>query len=175
MATYSGDFARVFWHGDGVVVSRDRTTGNFDYHVRTFGQNMPYYLRYTTNLDREMFYQDQAKVMTTTYGWLKDGVWNRNTETKNLSSLSKAELGWNRVYGKASTDLVILFSDGVESFIDRNGDLVPLETVLTELLKFKGLTGEFIQRRCNRFLQKFCQETGWKHSDDFSMTGIHLE
>jgi hypothetical protein len=70
-------------------------------------------------------------------------------------------------------DLVLLFSDGVESFTDESGVQVPLHAVLDEVLGFKNYTGQFIARRSARFL-KDAAARGWKHSDDFSCAGIYL-
>jgi hypothetical protein len=75
-------------------------------------------------------------------------------------------------------DLVLLMSDGVESFQRKNEkgilEPVPMIEVIEQILKLKGMKGEFLKRRCNKFFNKFCQQNGWQNNDDFSVAGIYL-
>ena len=72
-------------------------------------------------------------------------------------------------------ETVALFSDGIESFTDREQRSVELEDVLLPLLSFKSYSGEFVTRRCRKFLEVTCAEKGWRHEDDFSMAVLtHL-
>ena len=74
----------------------------------------------------------------------------------------------------AQADVVAVLSDGAESFVDRDGETVSLETLLPELFSFKNLEGEFVTRRVRRFLERTCVQRGWRHEDDFSMSAVAL-
>ena len=71
-------------------------------------------------------------------------------------------------------DLVLLLSDGAESFHTKDGQPVELDLVLAQIFDFKGFAGQFLGRRCGRFLSSFCAENGWKHDDDFTVAGIYV-
>ena len=73
-----------------------------------------------------------------------------------------------------NTDLLLIASDGIESFQTANGEPVPVEEVIDEILAIKNFKGEFLSRRCSRFLSKTCVERGWKHADDFAIAGIYV-
>ena len=82
---------------------------------------------------------------------------------------------WTRTtFRREDTELVLLFSDGISSFQLKDGTPIPLEQVLDQVFDLKGFAGQFLTRRCTRFLQKFCAENGWQHADDFSVGGLHL-
>jgi hypothetical protein len=76
-------------------------------------------------------------------------------------------------------DLVMLLSDGDTSFgrscdsdTSRHVEAVPLGAVLGELLAMPGTRGEFVVRRCRRFLGSFCREHGWRNHDDLGVAAI---
>ena len=82
------------------------------------------------------------------------------------------------VYSREHFDLVAVLSDGVHTFQQKNvlGQMenVPLNEVLAQLMQFKNVKGEFVTRRCKRFLGKFCEKNGWAHYDDFSMAAVYV-
>lgn len=84
----------------------------------------------------------------------------------------RSDLRQGSLYAQA--DVVAVLSDGAESFVDRDGQTVSLETLLPELLSFKNLEGEFVTRRVRRFLERTCVQRGWRHEDDFSMSAVAL-
>lgn len=71
---------------------------------------------------------------------------------------------------KAATGVVLL-SDGFSSFYDAERRPVPEEHVFDELLKFKLVGPDFVQRRMSAF-QRRCAKLGWTHYDDISMAVI---
>jgi hypothetical protein len=75
---------------------------------------------------------------------------------------------------------VILMSDGVQSFYkivqsetSKSTQSIPSQEVYESLLKFKGLQGNFIQRRAKRFRMETL-EKGWMNADDVGVAGIHI-
>lgn len=161
---------RVFQTGDGVVAARKRT-GEVHYFTRSFDRNAPFYLSYL--LQQSLVpYLNEVKEVEKTEG-LRDlsGAWNTSAE---VCRLVESDLVESYYFSQETYDVVLLLSDGVESFTTANRATVPVHDVLDQIFDFKGLIGEFLVRRCNRFFTKFCVENGWKHYDDFSVAGIAL-
>jgi hypothetical protein len=82
-------------------------------------------------------------------------------------------------FNRSHFDMVAVLSDGVHSFQKKNvlGQLenIPLQEVLQQLMQLKSVKGEFVTRRCKRFLNKYCAEHGWSHYDDFAMAAVYTE
>lgn len=71
-----------------------------------------------------------------------------------------------------------IFTDGISSFIKqevgtgtKTFENVPDYLVVEQAMDFKNSAGEFVRRRCQRFLKDF-QNQGIKHTDDFSTATI---
>jgi hypothetical protein len=73
-----------------------------------------------------------------------------------------------------ATKSAAVFSDGIESFTDKEGSKVEAVDIVTELMAFKNTQGEFVTRRMSRFL-KDCEKRGWSHYDDLSMAAIVVD
>lgn len=157
----------VFQTGDGVVAWR-RRSGEIGFTSLAFGNNMPFYLSYMLDARLRLQYFEQAQHWT-----LTEGALGRDRAV-SAGDLSLESLVRHTVFDRGDIDLVLLMSDGAESFQLRDGHPVPLEHVLDQMFALKGLTGQFLGRRAGRFLGAFCAERGWKHADDFSVAGIHL-
>ena len=170
VAGYGGELT-TYRAGDGVIVTRTRA-GHVTYEQVEFDANMPAYLAYSTDANDVEQYKRLCRWRTTTIGERdSSGGWVR----RRIGGESPDVSGRTEVFERSSDfDLVLLLSDGVESFQDPSGDVVSLETVLDELLAFKSFKGQFIGRRCGAFLARTCAERGWKHADDFSVAGIYL-
>lgn len=170
--------------GDGVIAWRGRD-GVIAYRTLEFGNGMPFYPSYARDGDRLAVYlhpddpekAEEAGSVTFRgntrvpgHGWT--GVTTRRETVFDASGPVTG--AWKMGLSRATTDVVLLLSDGVETFQTKDGTSMPLEQVLEQLFDFKGFTGQFLVRRCTKFLQKFCAEYGWSHADDFSVAGIHL-
>lgn len=75
-------------------------------------------------------------------------------------------------------DYVSIFSDGVESFTQplietgsKTFQLVPEHQVIEESLSYKNNGGEFVRRRCQRFVPEWKQQQ-MVNTDDFSIATI---
>lgn len=66
-----------------------------------------------------------------------------------------------------------IFSDGMESFLDNEMQLLPVQEIMRDLTDFKQIKGNFIQRRMNGFLKKSAKKE-WEHFDDLSFGGIWI-
>jgi hypothetical protein len=173
--------------GDGVLAVR-RRDGSIKYRTLTFGNGMPLYLSYQLDPRRmeTLLHPERSGRAVTPEECEAAGTvailerifvpgegWREPTTKVERFDESTRGL-WTEVFYKDECDLVLIMSDGVETFQTKNTTLMPLEQVLEQLFDFKGFAGQFLVRRCTRFLQKFCTEYGWSHSDDFSVAGIHL-
>jgi len=162
-----GDEVRAQRLGDGVIVSRDRG-GVTVYNTISFDNNMPQYLSYGLSFANMERYRSMVRNVTITSGVLGGPEFQ---DTMSLGSLRDLE---TIMHDRRHVDLVLLFSDGIESFQDEHGELIPLPVVLEEFMQFKGYAGQFIARRCTRFL-KDAAKRGWTHADDLSCAGVYLE
>lgn len=166
-------YIRVVRTGDGVVAWRGRD-GNWRYEQVSFGSNAPRYLSYKLDPRLEARQLELSPTVVRHSGSReRDETEWITTEVEQPSRNSPTGIErWSLPI--EMVDTAIVFSDGVESFVDASGTAVPLERVLDELLAFKVMHGEFLSRRCTRFL-KDCAKRGWAHTDDFSAAGIHIE
>lgn len=157
--------------GDGVMVVR-HLDGSVFFEQVAYDNNAPRYLSYMLNDRKAYDYLCLVEGFTARRGQRAPGGSWVYTEYRHSVCATPDVDRWS--IARSEVDLVLLLSDGVESFQDAQGVPVPLETILDELLAFKGFAGQFIARRCNKFLGKVCQEKGWKHTDDFAAAGIYL-
>jgi hypothetical protein len=162
--------AEIWRAGDGLIAWRKRD-GTWFFNQISFGSNAPRYLSYQLSLELERQHREMSPTVTVTTGLLvTGGKWELSTTTSPIAGVPPIECQY---ISRNDCDLAIVFSDGVESFLDATGTPVPVTDILDELLAFKGIQGQFVARRCGRFL-KLCAERGWTHSDDLSVAGIYL-
>lgn len=157
---------KVYQTGDGVVAAR-RKSGEIQYYSRQFEGNAPYYLSYILH-NREAYEKTVFYVKEHEGNINSEGFWSPRVYTYNISMVREY------FFPKEEFDIVLLMSDGAESFQRADKTSVAVQDVVDQMFAFKGLLGEFIGRRCNRFFSKFCVENGWRHYDDFSVAGIVL-
>ncbi len=162
----------VYQAGDGVVAARHRITKQLSYTTLKFDENMPFYLNYLRSQGAMVEFLAKCKAVTVTSGiQIAPGQW---TETNVEVPLGPDSSPVRRHDFNDEYDLVLIMSDGAESFQTQDNQPVPLTDVLEQLLAIKGFEGEFLTRRCTRFLTKFCAEKRWKHTDDLSVAGIYI-
>jgi hypothetical protein len=171
----------VSMRGDGVIVSRTRE-GKFMVDVIDHLENAPRYLNYDLDGDRLAGYlrrfgdESVSKYYHSGLGRDDDGKWLGNSPTM----FEGHPRDW--FFPAFDFDLVMVLSDGVQTFqrVVRTGtskslEDVPVEDVVEQLIKIKGTKGEFVTRRCQKFLNKFCVENEWQHADDFSVAAIWMD
>jgi hypothetical protein len=156
--------------GDGVVAARKRDSGDIVSYSVSFDKNMPFYMSYFIDDDALRQYCDECKEKVCTSRIQTERKERHKTA---ISTTELASGGQRYEFDAATYDLVMIMSDGAESFQVGSAP-VALEEVLEQLFAIKNYEGEFLTRRCSRFLQKFCVERGWRHSDDFGIAAIHL-
>jgi hypothetical protein len=155
--------------GDGTIVSIPKegpkalsreNICDYTQHIR-FPSNAPYYLRYNlSEKDRQKYlelYGDLVTEKDHSYDLLSkwpDGIIKKNINVEDVN-------------------LIAVFSDGISSFQDSNGNKVSEADLVSELTSFKNYSGQFVQRRCRKAFSEF-DKKGWRNLDDFSMGVIHF-
>ena len=149
----------VFVIGDGVVAARRRDGGKPFILKSSYPMGAPFYLSYLLDPERLALFDALEGNALVTEG-------DRCENVKNILSFSLP---------KADFDLVILMSDGAESF--RKAVTIPVSytEIVEQMLKVQGAAGEFMVRRASKFLKSYCKAQDWTHYDDFSVAGLFLE
>jgi hypothetical protein len=160
---YSGDGAFVFKLEDCLYINRIE-----------YSHNAPYYISYSTDLDRESAYMKQFnnQIMSLTCDYFRykkdDNVCEFMPGTKQERQVSDIS-NMNNSGLMKNVDIVSVLSDGYASFI--NGDLMDSVTSLIEFNSFKHLRGQFVTRRVMAAMKNF-KKNNFKNYDDFSMAAI---
>lgn len=158
-----GRFVQVYQAGDGVVAARKRG-GGFRYWATDCSKGAPFYLSYSLSPSGRAVFDGLNQTERLRWG----------TKGEEISEARAPEPIVSYGFLADDFDIVLMFSDGADSFITKTGQHVPLADVLEQAFDFKNYPGHFISRRCSRFLSSFCAERGWRHEDDFSCAGIYL-
>jgi hypothetical protein len=158
--------------GDGVLVYRNRD-GSVHYTRRQFDGGAPAYLNYQVKTSAIDSYLEKSKTWTEFFGTKIDTGY---TEESSIFDNSTIHSSYGRFsLSRDETDLILIFSDGIESFINtKTNQPVPIGDVLDVILDMPRMNGEFITRSCNYLLKRHCAEFGWIHKDDFSCAGIYM-
>lgn len=170
---------RVSMRGDGVIAARMRDpearAGGPSIVVVDHLRNAPRYLSYDLEPGRREGYLDRfgetshCRLYSGANGWLQDRGY----------SFEGHHPDW--FYPADLFDIVMVLSDGVQTFqrVVRTGtsktlDPVPVEQVIEQLFRIKGTKGDFVKRRCHKFLSVYCTYNEWQHADDFSAAAIWM-
>jgi hypothetical protein len=155
---------RVCVSGDGVVAARRRDGALVSWEFCDGGA--PAYLSYRLDARRYQCYLDSG------YGRRRitrrvDGalVGRREHDIQTDGFVSSLDLPVD------DFELLMLFSDGAASF---EGPGLEANDVIEQLCAIKSHRGAFVERRCRRFLGKYCSARGWVHQDDLAVAALHL-
>jgi hypothetical protein len=148
--------------GDGVVAIRDMD-GDLWIYEYVYPSGYPEYVSYQFDSDRQTLWQlaTNADLIVNVF---VNGA--RFDDTSYCSQVVRKAL--------CDTSSIAVFSDGVESCTDKEGNKISAIDVVTELMAFKNIQGEFVTRRMTRFL-KDCEKREWSHYDDLSMAAIVVD
>lgn len=179
LAAFNNEYGsiHVFLCGDGVVIAQ-RPDNNFDYYIIEYNNNTPAYLSYTLDQDRYKAYfaqQNGAEGKMTRYSPffpvpIVYNLWTKHCCPNNFFT--------TLTFTQKDTKLVMLVTDGILSFQRKTEDgtheHIEVKEVIEQLLDIKSFTGNFMARRCQKFLKTFCKENGWFHTDDLAVAAIYL-
>lgn len=142
--------------GDGYIAGK-KHSGEIVIKSYSYSENMPWYPLYNA-----LGYE--ARIMPET---------NKFIEDNEEMDITYGMIPQMTLFDYHTYHTVAIFSDGVDTFQDKNGKLC-LEDTIDKLMKFPLYNGEFVQRRCIKQLKEW-KEQGFINYDDFSMAAIHLE
>lgn len=150
-------------YGDGFIVIL-KNNGNFIIHEIDYEKNTPFYLSYLNDETRQQEFNkiNQAKKLKT-IEYTKDLqlVFEEQIDLPILSPFTCFE-----AYD-GNTVSISLFSDGLKTLIpiDPCGSKLELSQVVSELINFPLINGDFVKRRVLRFLKNHKEHNFY---DDFS-------
>jgi len=159
--------------GDGVVVVRRRTGSLETYVIDQSGA--PAYPSYFTDPSRMKALKEAGfggRKVTVIIDGEKKAVWEWTPDELEVVP------DFSFLVDPRDTDLVVLMTDGVQSFQDFTGTApvpVPLSEVLPHVVEFKNLTGAFVGRRINALEKRTCPNKNWQHYDDLGVAAIYIE
>ncbi len=167
--------------GDGYVVARVRENQSLVIFEIKFPSGFPFYGSYLLqkgryeSLLKEGEHGLQRIVNKSVVA--KDGTWEADDLPfmESRGSGTPISVAWD--FPAATYDIVCVYSDGVDSFFDTSNDgrvQVPYQKVLGELSSYRGLVGQFVQRRFARYL-KDAAKRSWVHDDDISVATVYME
>lgn len=151
---------RLFIKGDGFTINYDFNTKKYDYEYINYTNNAPEYPIYSIFPDLKSEWQKQFpnnRMVRTTICY--DNVDYTSTDNK-----------YKTLY-ISKPNVFLISSDGLDSFVDESGNKIHHSTVISKILEFKNLNGEFLKRRMIAF-RKECKKLGWKNLDDVSIAGV---
>jgi len=175
IATMSDKVLQASMWGDGEIVIL-RETG-FEWITVDYAHGAPRYLTYSLNPDREAVYvqetEDGRRLETVRGSRSRDTLQGSRRDAFGRSPF-ELFVPIDAVEGIRDVRGVMLFSDGLQTFqdTDRGNEGVSEFDVLDQVLALKNLKGEYLKRRCKKFLGKYCRDNSWQHADDFSVAGI---
>lgn len=171
LAYKNQDKITVICSGDGVVAAVKKD-GSMLVKTISYADNAPIYLNYLQDAKRkeELLKTYNCEKTITTY----DGLKNIVSSEVSANEIETFE------FSVKDYATISLFSDGVESFSRQVQTATSKQycaehvvDVVEELVNYKGYVGNFVQRRCQKFLKE-CSEAGTIHADDLSAATIWL-
>jgi len=174
LALSNGKETRVFAYGDGCIVVK-RKNGSVEYTRIEYDAGAPYYLSYSLDERRKncYFVQYPQKVIVHD-GKIESGVAIENPFPRH----HEVNGVWDTTtWTFTDLDFITLISDGIMTYEKvqngKSGDKIPLGRVINDISSYKNFSGQFVERRMNRF-KKDCQKENIGHYDDIGVATIYM-
>lgn len=177
-------------YGDGIIAVEDMS-GNIYVISIEYTDGYPFYLNYLLYPERFNEWEenhDKRKVTISVISTAK----TYEMIDEDMKVLGNHDFGDIHIRNERQRTFVFfnnsgkkikyvsILSDGIKSFYElintetsKTNSSIDYHLALSDLLSFKNFSGEFVQRRLNRFA-KDCQKKNWFHSDDLSLGVIYL-
>lgn len=151
--------------GDGVIAAK-KYDGTLEIKIIEFAGNAPIYMGYMLDADRLALLKQMYDCTKRIY---------HHVNGKAVDVTISDEIAEYFVYPISEYEMVGVMTDGVLSFrqisdspTSRTSDSVHVAEIVQSLMDFKGLAGEFVHRRCSRFLLD-CIGKNRFHTDDIAI------
>lgn len=157
---------KIYAYGDGGILKL-KHNGEIEFTYIEYTSGAPLYLNYYLDGSRFDNYKKQ-------YGFQRKITKYLITPTEFSISLYYDNTGEPHIEcGQNDYKVISVVSDGIISF-NKNSQPADIIEIVRQIMDFKSIKGEFIQRRMNGF-KLYCEKNNLKHTDDFSMAGISFE
>jgi len=157
---YEGEINAHFY-GDGCFITKGEM--GLTTHIVEYTKNAPYYLAYQLDAKDHRLY-DQLnvdKTITTIYG---DGT--------NTQIIEKAYDAETTVRVTTDTDITLIASDGLQSFIKKENSKITQRfgprDIIMPFIDFKTTKGKFLKRRMSKQVKAYTKDN-ILHFDDLSV------
>lgn len=150
----------TYFYGDGCLITKHKDTG-IVIHIIEYDQNAPYYLAYQINSNDHKAY-DKLNIEKTTKTIYEDGTTEVDIKAYDAPSIMQT---------LSDAELVIIASDGLQSFIKKDGPKIQrydVSDIIQPCIDFKTTAGEFLKRRMNKQMKAYADQ-GINHFDDLSL------
>lgn len=165
----------AFLAGDGAIAAR-KIDGSKWAAIIDYPSGAPPYLSYSLDKERLQYYLKETDGCRFTID-IYDGFDTDDTNTKTEKKGMDPHIF---TFPRSEYDLVMVMSDGICSFqkpanseTTRCFEMVHPIDIINRFLAVKSYKGDFIKRRCKRFIKNLCTKGGWKHLDDISVAAIY--
>lgn len=158
--------------GDGYVIMESTVKTTIIYELRwiEYSKNAPYYLTYLIDNDRARQYHDMKirKDLHTMFIPPEDSA-----RIMDVPLQCAYDLPMTFKHSMKDFHKVLICSDGISSFLEPiagsdSNKLIKVQHLLPELFAFKSTTGQFLKRRCNKYMKQL-KKMGVDHFDDLSI------
>lgn len=165
----------AFIIGDGYIIARNKERLTVISHM--FDTGAPWYLYYNLNDDLKDAYQDHfghGKLIVDHKIFEKEKCIYSDEYSYNIQNFRTMPYSFPEEF-----DLVGVASDGLKTFVQSakndtsiTNKSVDIDNIIRDLFSFKTLEGQFVHRRCQKFMRD-CASKNIKHTDDFSLGVLH--
>lgn len=172
---------RVCIVGDGYIIAKYKAGNKITITSHSYDTGAPWYPYYESNEDLVngyMAYYGHGKVINETKV-LQDGGFSYSDSLEYLMRHPANRRPIAYEFKTDDVDMVGISSDGLKSFVQQvknntsiTNKSVSDEQVIKDLFAFKTVEGQFVHRRCQKFLRDYTAQ-GIKHTDDFSLGVLH--
>lgn len=169
----------TFIVGDGYIIARSKDGTKMTVLSHVYETGAPWYPYYSLNDELKEGYAahfGHGRLTVETTLFEKGVVTSRNEAYYPSLGLAFSAVSWDAEY-----DLVGISSDGLKSFAQQvkggtsiTNKPVKEEQVIKDLFAFKTVEGQFVHRRCQKFLRDYATQN-IKHTDDFSLGVLHVQ
>jgi hypothetical protein len=168
-------YAHMF--GDGFIITQPTLTRTVLYEISwiEYSKNAPFYLTYQIDDERAEFYHNMKIRKDLNYLYVPNG---EGLPTVNPIE-SSYDLPLTFKYSMKDYNKILICSDGISSFLEptagsNSNKLIKVHSLLPELFAFKTTTGQFLKRRCNKYM-KSLKKISIEHFDDLSIGAFLYE
>ncbi len=169
------DFAWVGFWGDGVLAIKTKT--QIILYIIEFESGAPYYLSYSIDKNRREAYKTEFIGKNKT---IKEVKINLPYQIENVTTeIVSTDTADNPVFfdftkkeiEEREIESISVLSDGLSTFRIGESD-VRCERIISELLDFKSLVGEFVVKRFNLAKKRIFEPENITHYDDLAISTL---